>query len=201
MILDIIKERMRFSGTFMLILRLIQAILLLFGDRISIWILLATLYMYKMQVNHLHVDYLIPMTNRERMLRRIILIFLINIEYITLFTIGTVLSGYLYNNGSMIKENFSVTLIWAFIIFVFSVTNGLTWRKADVFSYSMNVIYVIWFIGFACDMSGMLPIDKIFSFLSFKEVIIVLLIITCLFVIEMFRRCKRIKSEDFYEII
>lgn len=125
MILDIVKEHYKIKSNSLLAAKIFYIVWLLFGGRISFFILISGLFMSSIFDNDLHIDYLVPLRDEEKKLRDIIIVFLVNMEYILFFIIGVGMSVRLYGYGDMIKDNFTFILMWTIFMFVCSVENRL----------------------------------------------------------------------------
>ena len=217
MILDIIKDHYKVKNKSLFAAKMVYIILLLFGGRISFFILISGLFMSSVFNNDLHIDYLVPMTNEEKKLRDIISIFMVNIEYILFFVIGMIVSVQLYGDSEIIKDNLSFILMWTIFMFVCSVENGLgvlvnrsrgvakrsikVQVKKDLSGSLMGVIGIVAIGVMSFFISGVFFMNEKFGFVTNKSVLIVFSIIIGMFIVEIFRRCKSITVGDYYEII
>ena len=217
MILDIIKDHYKVKNKSLFAAKMVYIILLLFGGRISFFILISGLFMSSVFNNDLHIDYLVPMTNEEKKLRDIISIFMVNIEYILFFVIGMIVSVQLYGDSEIIKDNLSFILMWTIFMFVCSVENGLgvlvnrsrgvakrsikVQVEKDLSGSLMGVIGIVAIGVMSFFISGVFFMNEKFGFVTNKSVLIVFSIIIGMFIVEIFRRCKSITVGDYYEII
>ena len=217
MILDIIKDHYKVKNKSLFAAKMVYIILLLFGGRISFFILISGLFMSSVFNNDLHIDYLVPMTNEEKKLRDIISIFMVNIEYILFIVIGMIVSVQLYGDSEIIKDNLSFILMWTIFMFVCSVENGLgvlvnrsrgvakrsikVQVKKDLSGSLMGVIGIVAIGVMSFFISGVFFMNEKFGFVTNKSVLIVFSIIIGMFIVEIFRRCKSITVGDYYEII
>lgn len=215
MILDIIKEHYKIKSNSLFIAKLVYLVLLLFGGKISFLVLISGLFMSAIFGNGLHIDYLVPITDEEKKLRDIISAFIVDIEYILFFIIGTILSGHLYGYSKMVKDNFVFILMWTIFMFVSIVESRLgvldnrsagtikrsikVQIKEDIYGSFISVIGVVLIGVMSFIISGVFFMNEKFGFVTSKEGIIVFSIIIVMFIFEIIRKCKSITVGDYCE--
>lgn len=219
MIKNIIREKwiMTVHSPLNIFLKIFFAIFILIGGELNCIITIGAIFLYQAASSHTQINYLIPISDEERKKQCIIKIFMISIEYIFLFIVGTIISVYLYDYGNFIKENKLFMVLWTILIFLNSAYHGLNIEsdrlsgivkerveiqlKKDIFGNIVMItgnVLVSVIIFFLIDKSYFVGYN--IDFFMTKIGISIVLIISALLVVGIIRKCRSISVGDYYEI-
>ena len=143
------------------------ALLILFGGKTNFIFTFGAMSIYQLSLPNAQIDYLIPITDEERKKQSIINVFIIAVESIFLFIIGTIINPIIRADGSPKYAMFSmiigaITNIVLDPVFLFGFNMGMQGAALATFlgqivTFVLSVIYLFRAKTFKLKLSDFIP--------------------------------------------
>ena len=192
------------------------ALLILFGGKTNFIFTFGAMSIYQLSLPNAQIDYLIPITDEEIKKQSIINVFIIAVESIFLFIIGTIISYYLYDFKDIILENKAFIGLWAICIFFNCINNGLNivsdrltgilkesvmnQIKKDKFGILVTNSANIVMIALSYHLMEIYFLGKTVNIWLYEVNLTIMSVIMVFLVIGIIRKYRNIYVGDYYEI-